>query len=166
VGEVDTVVAEVSNKAVRTYCSLVISSDTDRQLGVTVQKILGIVSNDVVDTQSPELIAARERLAKVLDNPPFSPPRYFWRSSSKDKIDSNELQDHVAWLLSQVKPGRSIREISDHGGSAFLTCFWAGNGRGGGPTLSSSLMRTIASHDVELQFDFYTEDDDESASED
>jgi hypothetical protein len=162
---VELVVVEVSNRVMRTYCSLVISSDTDQQLGETVQKILGLVSNDMVDTQSPELIAARGRLAKVLDKNPVSPPRYFWRLSSKDKLDSNEIQDHVAWLLSQVKSGRSIHEINDHDGRAFLTCFWAGNGRGGGPILSSSLMRTIASHDVELQFDFYVEDADESASE-
>lgn len=163
VGGVDMAVV-TSSRAMRTYCSLVISSDIDQQLGATVQKILGLVSNDVVDTQTPELTVARERVAKILGKPPLSPPRYFWRLSTKDKIDSNEIQDHVIWLLNQVQSGRLIHEITDHGGSAFLTCFWAGNGRGGGPILSSSLMQTIASHDIELQFDFYVEDD-ESASE-
>lgn len=159
-------VVEVRSKAMRTYCSLVISSDTDHQLEVTVQRILGLRSSDVVDTQTPDLIARRKKLAKILGTPPLSPPRYFWRFSSKDMIDSTDIQAHIAWLLSQVRPGRSIHEVTEHGSHAFITCFWAGHGRGGGPILSSSLVRAVADHGIELQFDFYVEDNNEPASED
>ena len=150
----------------RTYCSLVISSDTDDQLAATVQRILGLRSSDVVDTQTPGLISRRKKLAKILGKPPLSPPRYFWRFSSKDMIDSTDIQAHIAWLLRQVRPGRSIHEVTEHGGNAFVTCFWAGNGRGGGPILPSSLMRAVAGHGVELQFDFYVEGNNEPTSED
>ena len=80
-------------------------------------------------------------------------------------IDSTDIQAHIAWLLSQIRPGRSIHDAAEHGSNAFITCFWAGNGRGGGPTLSSSLIRAVADHGIELQFDFYIEDNNEQAFE-
>ncbi|MFI8616000.1 hypothetical protein ACIGHN_10880 [Acidovorax sp. NPDC077693] len=150
----------------RTYCSLVISSDTDAQLAATVLRILGLRSSEVVDTQTPDLIFRREKIAKILGKPPLCPPRYIWRFSSKNIIHDKDIQAHIAWLLSQVRLGRSIREVTENGGNAFLTCFWAGNGRGGGPILPSSLMRAVADHGVELQFDFYVEENNESACED
>lgn len=149
------------SKAMRTYCSLVISSDTDDQLEVTVQRVLGLRSSSVVDTQTPDLTARRSKLAKILGTKPPSPHRYFWRLCSKEMVGSTDIKAHIAWLLSQVRPGRSIYEVTESGGSAFLTCFWAGNGRGGGPKLSSGLMRIVAEHGVELQFDFYVEDNNE-----
>lgn len=150
----------------RTYCSLVISSDSDSKLDVTVQRILGLESSDVVDTQTCDLIARRKKLAKILGTSVLSPPRYFWRFSSKDMIDSTDIQVHIAWLLSQVRQGRSIYEVTELGGHAFITCFWAGNGRGGGPVLPPRLVRAVADQGVELQFDFYVEDNNEPAFED
>lgn len=144
----------------RTYCSLVISSNTDDQLSATAQRVLGLVSNDVVDTQSPDWIKRRARLGGILDITPAAPPRYFWRFSSKDMVESPELGDHIAWLLNQVIPNRSIHNMLAYGSTAFIACFWAGNGRGGGPVLPPALMRMLAEHGVELQFDFYVESDD------
>lgn len=143
----------------RTYCSLVISSEVDAHLGRTVKRVLGLSGGEVVDTQTPELVARRERLAKMMGSQPSVPPRYFWRLSSKDAIESFDAQTHIAWLLDQMAPGRSFAEIAKHGCSAYLTCFWAGSGRGGGPVLPASLLRVLADHGVELQFDFYVEED-------
>ncbi|WP_422087893.1 DUF4279 domain-containing protein [Variovorax sp.] len=144
----------------RTYCSLVISSDTDDQLSVTAQRVLGLVSNDVVDTQSPELIKRRARLGGMLRITPAVPSRYFWRLSSKDMVESLELGDHIAWLLKQLAPNRSIDDMHAFGSRAFISCFWASSGRGGGPVLPPTLMRMLAEHGVELQFDVYVEPDD------
>jgi hypothetical protein len=142
----------------RTYCSLVVSSDTDHQLDVTVQRILGLTSNKVVDTQAPGRIASRKKLAKILGTSLQSPPRYFWRFTSMDMINSSDIQVHIEWLFSQVRPGTLLHEASMHGSEISLTCFWAGNGRGGGPTLTPSLMRAIADHGIEFEFDFYVEE--------
>ena len=95
----------------RTYCSLVISSNTDAQLQKTVQRVLGLKSDDVIDTQTSELIAQRERYNRLLQVAFSSPDRYFWRLSSKEIIDSKKLGDHIFWLLNQIHPGQSIREI-------------------------------------------------------
>lgn len=143
----------------RTYCTLIINSETDRQLKKTVQSLLGLKSDDVVDTQTPDLIARREKLANLLEKPLVSPPRYFWRLSSLDFVNSANLQDHIAWLLNQVHSNRSIHEITLYGCNTFLTCFWTSHGRGGGPTLSSDLLKSIVDHQLELQFDFYVEDE-------
>lgn len=144
----------------RTYCSLIINSDTDHQLGTTAQEVLGLISGDVVDTQSPDVTRRRERLGKMLGLTTKTPPRYFWRLSSKDTVNSPEVGDHIAWLLNQIAPDRLIGDMHKHGGVAFITCFWAGNGRGGGPVLPPALMRALAEHGVELQFDVYVEPDD------
>ena len=147
----------------RTYCSLIISSNTDAQIGVTVQRVLGLVSNEVADTHSPELTTRREKLGRMLGITPAVPPRYFWRFSSKDIVHSSDLGDHIVWLLNQLAPSRSIDDIHEYGSTAFISCFWASNGRGGGPILPPTLMRMLADHGVELQFDVYVEPDDAKA---
>ena len=144
----------------RTYCALIISSDADHRLSATAQRVLGLVPDDVVDTQSPALVMRRERVGSMLGIPPATPPRYFWRFSSKEMIDSTDLGDHIAWLLKQMAPGRSINDMHAYGSNAFIACFWAGNGRGGGPIIRPAMMRTLVEQGVELQFDFYVEPDD------
>ena len=148
----------------RTYCSLVVRSDTDHQLETTVQRILGLSCGEFVDNKTPERLAQVARLIKILGKQEYSPPRYIWSLCSKNVIDSVDVETHISWLLNQVSPGRSIHEVTDHGGHAFITCFWAGNGRGGGPILPSGLVRAVADHGIELQFDFYVEDNNWPAS--
>jgi hypothetical protein len=142
----------------RTYCALLISSDSDPQLAETVQSALGLTGGESVDTQTPDLVARRARLAQILHAPVPSPPRYFWRLSSKDAVDDVDPESHVEWLLSGLKPGRTMDELRALGCTVRVTCFWGDNGRGGGPVLSAKLLRTLAAQGVPLEFDFYVEE--------
>jgi hypothetical protein len=144
----------------RTYCSLIITSETDARLEATVQKTLGLTCSEFADNQSPERLLKVAKLNEILGRSGYLPARYVWSLTSKDAVESAELQVHIAWLLDQVIVGRTINDVLSQGNHAFLTCFAAGNGRGGGPTLSANVMRTIAAQGVELQFDFYVEESD------
>lgn len=152
------------SEAMRTYCSLIITSETDARLATTVQRTIGLRCDDFVDNQSPERLARVAKLNEILGRSGHQPPRYVWSLSSKGAIESADAQAHISWLLDQVSDGRKICELKNQRSHAYLTCFWAGNGRGGGPTLPASLTRAIADHGVELQFDFYVEEGDSSAA--
>lgn len=146
----------------RTYCSLIISSDVDSDLQTTVLRVLGLSGGEVVDTQAPAMVSRRERLAKLFGREPLTPPRYFWRLSSKDENEA-DVEGHIAWLLRQLAPGRYLSDIAGHGCSAYLTCFWSGTGRGSGPALPAGMLKALADHGVELQFDFFVEEDESGA---
>lgn len=150
-------------ETMRTYCSLIITSETDSRLETTVQRAIGLSCDDFVDNQSPARLARVAKLNEILGRSGHRPPRYVWSLSSKDAVESADAPAHISWLLDQVSDGRKISELNGQGSHAHLTCFWAGNGRGGGPALPASLTRAIADHGVELQFDFYVEEGDPDA---
>ena len=127
----------------RTYCSLLISSDADSGLATTVLRVLGLSGGEIVDTQAPEMISRRLRLAEMIGGKPATPPRYFWRLSSKDQSESTDVEAHITLLLGQLSPGRYLSQIADYECRVYITCFWAGPGRGGGPILSTKVLKTL-----------------------
>lgn len=142
----------------RTYCSLIVSSDTDSQIQSTVHRVLGLSGGEFIDTKTPEMIDRRLRLAKKMGFDAPAPPHYFWLLTSKHSVCDPNIHVHVSWLLDQVASGRFLSEISKEECRAYLACFWAGNGRGGGPMFRADILKKIASHGIEMHFDFYSDE--------
>lgn len=80
-----------------------------------------------------------------------------WALSSQDHVVSEDLEDHVRWLLDRIEPVQAalhdyLRAKDSFG---FITCFWPLPHGHGGPEFSPALMRRVGAVDLPLQIDAY-----------
>lgn len=141
----------------RIYCTLVISSDSDGQLCETVKSLFGVAPTSFIDNQSAQRKERIARLRKALPKlATVEPPRYVWTLRSQEHVDSNKFDPHMRWVLAAVaETGRPLSELQQHAYQVYVTCFWEGTGRGGGPTIDPDTLRQLANHGIELRFDNY-----------
>jgi hypothetical protein len=78
-----------------------------------------------------------------------------WFLTSKETIDSVDVQDHLHWLLSLILPRRS--EILELQADCRMdvSCNWLSEQGHGGPTLTPKIMGELAQLNLELWFDVY-----------
>jgi hypothetical protein len=103
---------------------------------------------EFIDDESPHRIAMRSRLTEKLDTKSMSDMaqgrfRYRWSLSSDGKVNSDELADHLHWMLSVFKAGRNLTDLDRYSIQHMISCFWRGNGTGGGPLLSPDFIETL-----------------------
>lgn len=112
------------------------------------------------DKLSPERVASVSRMRSagfVLRN---DLPRFRWCLNTIARFDSErfDLFTHVAWLLLQLKPSVSLEAARKRGVESFLSLYYAGNGTGSGPHISTDLAALLVRHGISLQVGFYYED--------
>lgn len=141
----------------RSYCSLVVSTNNEENPCEAIEALLHVQPTNFVDNRSPERLKRIERMRKALPRlAQIEPPRYVWTLSSQGHVESDEFEPHMDWLLSSIaNTAGALRQLRQKNCHVYLTCFWEGTGRGGGPTLKPEVAQQLAEYDLELQFDNY-----------
>jgi hypothetical protein len=143
----------------RTYCSLDINSNLKHDLKDSVFQNIGLKSTKFTDNFSTERIAEIARISKHLNVAPHTPVRYCWEFCTKTFVESDNLADHISWLLSQIKVGKSINDAVSDDSTYCIRCYFGGTGYGSGPIFNTKLIQQLAFHGVELQICFYIENE-------
>lgn len=112
---------------------------------------------ELVDNQSPEMRARRERVRSKLGLPDLEAPRYHWRLCSEGQVTDDDLHKHLQWLLNHIKPERTIGDLLDAGFESWISASWTGNGTGGGPLISLDTSALLLRHRTEMGVSFYLE---------
>lgn len=83
-----------------------------------------------------------------------------WALSSEGSVASEDLDDHVAWLLDRIEPVREAFQnyLRSNHRSAFITCFWLSPHGHGGPRFSPQVLRRLGGANLPLQVDTYLAD--------
>jgi hypothetical protein len=150
--------AALINKQV--YCSFFINSKSHGTLpkGLFLAKIESKI--DFVDHLSSEKVAwRREVVAKmaaggvsIRREPEI---RYWWDFSSK-RVPGEDLEEHVLWLLSNIRSGKFLKNELSCNYDFYLSVFWgASNGTGGGPVISPKLAQKLVEHGIRMEIRFY-----------
>lgn len=120
-----------------------------------------VVSGDEVnpDTVSEILGLSPSRAFKAGD--PYSRGHVrrhgMWALSSHEAVVSEDLEDHVRWLLDRIEPVQAVLHdyLQAKGTFGFITCFWPSPHGHGGPQFSPALMKRVGAVDLPLQIDAY-----------
>jgi hypothetical protein len=130
---------------------------------VFLRKMLGDL--DFEDYRSASNLARAERLNKVgagwslVQRNDLA--RYCWTLSSKEKIESDDLYEHVSWLAGSLQPGFTLKTLASMGFEYGISAYWGGGGTGGGPLITPRLSELLVRHDVNLDIGFYFDSEEE-----
>ena len=85
-----------------------------------------------------------------------------WFLSSESHVDSNDLRDHLDWLLMKLTgAARNLRSLQEQDNIKMtISCTWWSAAGHGGPVLWPEQMETLAKLNLECSFDIYFSDDD------
>jgi hypothetical protein len=83
------------------------------------------------------------------------PYRHNWQLSSNGKVKGDSLEVHVKWLLSQMKLRKKLSALREKGFRVQLSCFFETRDFGGGPVVTREVVRLLAYHGLDLEFDIY-----------
>ncbi|NJL22506.1 MAG: DUF4279 domain-containing protein [Leptolyngbyaceae cyanobacterium SM1_3_5] len=79
----------------------------------------------------------------------------YWELTSQDQVVSDDLADHLVWLLDQLEAKREqLARLAAEDIQPTISCFWEASGSGG-PVFSAQLLRRLAALHLELQMDIY-----------
>lgn len=99
------------------------------------------------------------RTARRGDQPPGRRvpfPVTSWLLSSKDVVESLDLEKHLDWIITKLEPrADALRELQNRGAKTDLFCYWQSKYGHGGPTLSPEIMKRAAALGLEIGFDVY-----------
>ncbi|WP_157128542.1 hypothetical protein [Cupriavidus sp. USMAA2-4] len=140
------------------FCTLFINSRHNADLPVSMFSYRSISQFDFTDNESPERLAMRSRLEMKGILQSADRPRYWWNINTDGKVSGSDIDEHIAWLVARVRPGRLLNELSAAGYGYFFSVFWPGNGTGGGPLITLRTVEMLASHRAELGVGFYYDD--------
>ncbi len=81
----------------------------------------------------------------------------YWGMTSQDKVQSMDLQLHIAWLLKQLEPVQVELKvlIAQEGIKADVFCFWEIATGNTGLVLSSETLGLLGKLNLELAVDIY-----------
>src|SRR6185437_6302222 len=79
-----------------------------------------------------------------------------WFLESAESVQSRDLRRHLDWLMDRISDkGEALAVLRALGWRAEVNCFWVSAIGHGGPTITPSEMRVLASLDLPLTFDIY-----------
>ena len=141
------------------YCDLVICSNS--QTDLPSHLFLAKSRSRIVftDNLSPDRVAQRNRWKKA--GIPMRPTieRYWWELSSQGRVESDDLENHVIWLLSHLRSKKILKDELIEGYRCYLSVFWgASTGTGGGPVISVSLAKLLVQHGLRVDVGFYVKE--------
>lgn len=81
----------------------------------------------------------------------------FWSLTSQEKVNSEDLSEHIEWLLNQFEPVSSqlIEILQREGVEGKLSCFWILPSEHEELTLSPKLISKLAAFGLDLNLDIY-----------
>ena len=84
-------------------------------------------------------------------------PSTGWFLSSRDRVSSNDLRDHLNWLLTELMGAEAaVRALQeDEETHMRIHCYWLSASGQGGPTLWPEQMESMAKLNLECDFDYY-----------
>lgn len=80
-----------------------------------------------------------------------------WAYSTQANIDSSNLADHVAFLVSLIPKG--FKHLVPADCRAEIHCVWRSASGHGGPTLPALLLAELGGENIDLDFDLYFDDE-------
>ena len=79
-----------------------------------------------------------------------------WTFSSKGKLASTDLNEHINWVLTKLdKKKEIIKEYQDNGFQSDVFCFWSAKCDNTCPGLSKESVKLLANLDLEIWIDVY-----------
>ena len=83
-----------------------------------------------------------------------------WALDTVDVVRSRDLRRHLDWLLDRLEPVRAtLEQLQQDGYSTDIFCNWVRLGGSGGPTISPRNMTRLGRLNLELGFEWWSEDD-------
>lgn len=81
----------------------------------------------------------------------------FWSISTESEVQSQKLEEHIAWLLDKLEPvSRQLADIRDSSEiHARVFCFWETDRMNDGIELSPDLMGRLARLNLQVGIDIY-----------
>jgi hypothetical protein len=108
------------------------------------------------DNLSPDRVAQKNRWKNAGIPIRSTIERYWWELSSQGHVASDDLENHVLWLLSHLRSKKILKDELIEGYRCYLSVFWgASNGTGGGPVISVSLAKLLVQHGLGVDVGFY-----------
>lgn len=120
-----------------------------------------VISGDDVHPATVSEIMRRSPTRSFARGDPYGRGRVrkhgMWALSSEHSVASDDLDDHLAWLLDRIEPVlgmlQDYRRANDC--SAFITCLWPSPHGHGGPCFSPRLLMRIGAANLPLSVDTY-----------
>ena len=157
VAELAVEVAAMSKENI--YCDFVICSDI-AQLPADLFLAKAKSRLQLTDNMSPERIAQRARWKTKGIPIRQNLERYWWELSTQGRIESDDLINHVQWILQHFRKDVRAGALLNDGYRYYLSVFWgASNGTGGGPLISPALSELLYQHKLPLSIGFYVAED-------
>jgi hypothetical protein len=117
---------------------------------------------EFTDLEEPERVRRSLVLDRKLESilkkkaPTKNEFRYWWTLSSESFVDTELIESHLHWILSNLRTGKLLSDLSAHQINYFVSCFWHGNGTGGGPLLSVDFIDTLQKQKTAFAVSFYS----------
>lgn len=146
----------------RYYCTLFIRSN-NQNAATHIFKTKAINLLEFEDGYSEANLARAKRWQKVTSIDHFTIrndlPRYRWSLSSNKEIETSDPdpQNHISWLISQLKLKTSLIDAQQEGTECTLAFYWGSSGTGGGPVITPQLSALLLHHQLKLDIGFYFE---------
>jgi hypothetical protein len=80
-----------------------------------------------------------------------------WIYTTKDKLDSENLEEHITLLLDRLNAAQTSLEKLSNSGDCWMRilCFWESLNANGGPTLTKNIIRRLAEYPFDIEFDVW-----------
>jgi len=91
------------------------------------------------------------------------PRPHGWFLSSRGAVSSRDCRRHIDWLMDHIEPAfEKLAQLVADGARADICCFWVSAWGHSGPTLSQRQLRRLSESGLDLWFDVYRGDRDDS----
>jgi Domain of unknown function (DUF4279) len=86
-----------------------------------------------------------------------------WALDTENIVKSRDLRRHIDWIIDQVSEKQLVfDELRRQDYKMDVFCLWIRSGGTGGPTLSSRNMRGLGALDLEMGFEFWDTEEEDS----
>ena len=139
------------------FCTLHIRSDENARLPEGFVLSRNKTKIEFVDQAAPDVCERRMRVRRQLGLEDVALPRYHWRLSTERFVNSDEIHQHLLWILDQIMSDIPMSESLGDKFDYWFSVFWQGNGTGGGPMITLKTTDLLARHRAEMGVAFYAE---------
>jgi hypothetical protein len=144
------------------FLTLKLYSKTTSELPTDLIKKQAYSAFEYVDYQDPSRLRRRreldQKIGEIMNRaaPTELQFRHWWTLSTDGFVESDDLSVHLEWILKKFRRGKIIGDLEKFQIEHFISCFWRGNGTGGGPLLSVELISVLHRQRTELAVSFYS----------
>jgi hypothetical protein len=82
-----------------------------------------------------------------------------WFLSSKGKVKSKDSRNHINWIFEQFKYDfKALKKLQKVNCLTDISCYWLSKSGNGGPTISPNQAIYLSKANIDLWYDFYSEE--------